>query len=660
MAIYSLHNVRSWLVDVSVHILITMILPLTFSLQHQILPSRLLKFVNDFERFVLRFFGVIKESAMHIYHSALPWCPMSSLTRQMYERQMISEVKLVNAIDVHWDACLRTIPLDGEATGRILFSPKGSALAIPSSSGVEIFEATTGVATFQIEDCIRSITFSPDDDMLVCGGWDGIIRVWDVQTSYLVRSFEGHGEEICSVAFSPLGDMIVSGSADETVRIWDISSDCCKCVLEGHEDEVFAVCWSGTGDRVISGSWDCSVRVWDVSRQECLMILRGHTREVTSVASSCDSSLIASGSYDRTVQVYGAQSGNVLQTISVDDWVHSVQFSTNDDNVFYTNGRSATIWDLSKKEKVSTIKHGGRWSTFSRDGTRVSSTEGNSLKIWTTESGYSNYEKVSHRSKEILHVTFVPDGRLMTSRSREDSKVWDTTLGDYLFTCGTHSLQSIVFSPDSAFVAYLPIGDSYMEVWDANTCCLVNVTRSDSDIEMDLGDFALSPCGGRLVSRLSSHITLWDLKSGERLAYLDIDFPIPWRSRITFAVDGTSVFIRNHNDDKITQRWHISLAPLSNRYDSNITEFTSLPLVFIPMQDESPYEVTSVSRQRCRFDDYNQKWDWILDEDGKHLLWLPQDRRCSSRNRCGFHGKKIAIRTNNSRVYVADFSDALQ
>jgi WD40 repeat protein len=413
------------------------------------------------------------------------------------------------------------------------------------------------------------------------------------------------------------------------------------------------VCWSGTGDRVISGSYDCSVRVWDVSTEECLMILRGHTYLVISVTCSCDSSLIASGSWDEMVQVYDAQSGDVLQTISVGGLVQSIRFSTNGDKLFYTNRKSATIWDLSRKEKVSTINHGGdRWATFSRDRTHVASVGDKLLKIWTTENGYSSSEMVSHHSKEIQDITFVPDGRLMTSRCDDYAKVWDTTSGDCLFICYTHSLRSIVLSPNSAFFACFSTRNSHIEIWDANTRCLVNATH----IEIDFKDVALSPCGSRLVSRSSSNIILWDLKSGECLAYLDIDFPIPLWPRIAFAVDRTSIFIYDHDYDK-RQCWHISLAPSSNRYDFNITKFTSLPLVFIP---EWTYRVTSVSRQGCHFNNNNLEWGWILDEDEKHLLWLPQDRRSSGRGRSGFHDKKIAIGTNNFRVYVVDFSDVLQ
>jgi WD40 repeat protein len=378
------------------------------------------------------------------------------------------------------------------------------------------------------------------------------------------------------------------------------------------------------------------------------MILRGHTDRVESIACSCDSSLIASGSCRGTVQVYDAHSGDVLHTISADTtWIHSVRFSTNGDKLFYTSGNSATILDLSKKEHVSTINHGGYHSTFSHDGTRVASADNDFVKIWTTENGYSNPETVSHHSTYIQDITFAPDGRLMSSRCDDYANVWDTTSGDLLFTCNTHSLRSIVFSPNSAFFACLSTRDSYIEVWDVHTRCLVKVARLDSDMVF-FYKVALSPCGGRLVSLLHSEITLWDLGSGKRLAnlYCPELRRIP---QIAFAVDGTSIFI--HNISEIIHRCRISPAP------SNIAESTSLPLVFIPIQDELSHQVTSMPRKQCRYEGHGS--EWILDQNGKHSLWLPQDRRCSSWGARSCLDKKIAIGTNDGRIYVADFSNAL-
>jgi WD40 repeat protein len=597
---------------------------------------------------VLGFFDVIEQSAMHIYHSTLPWSPTSSPTRQLYQRQLTPKVKLMNAIDAYWDPWIKTIPIQNSLIATA-FSHNGSTLAVVSKGYVKIIETETGAVTLEVDESAISVNFSPNDDMIVCGFEDGMVRAWNVQTSELIRPFVGHQGRVSSVIFSPCGSMIVSAGQDKTVRIWNVSSGHCKCVLEGHSNWVSAVCWSGTGDLVISGSWDASIRVWNVSTQECLINLREHLQGVTCVASSSDNSLITSGSMDGAVKVYDGRSGDVLRTISTNDWIYSVQFSTHDDKLLYTNRHSATIWDLYKKMQVSTMDCDGYRSAFSPDATRIASGSDRfvNVKILNTGNGDQNSEAVNHNPTK--DITFSPDGCFIASRSLSDVKIWDTTSCDCLFTSNSHNfVETVVFSPDSAFVACWS-GDSHPEVqvWNIHTRSQVKSVRLD--FERFSNNVALSPCGGRLVCLSSSHITLFDLGSGKDLARLDFDSEFWWASQIAFAVDGTSIFV--HKGDNIKHRWRIS----ENDHDdpvSNTDQSTSLPLVFTPMEEPSSDEIVPVPRQCCRYEGD----EWILNEDGMRILWLPPDRRGVAMAR----GKKITVGTNASgRVYLADFSDGL-
>jgi hypothetical protein len=161
---------------------------------------------------------------------------------------------------------------------------------------------------------------------------------------------------------------------------------------------------------------------------------------------------------------------------------------------------------------------------------------------------------------------------------------------------------------------------------------------------------ALSPCGGRLVSRSFSQTILWDLGSGKRLACLDFYDPFPWESQIEFAMDGASVFIYNGND--IVRRWRISPDCLPNNQDGPFSNSNqSLPLIFIPMQEKSTHQV-SVPMQYCR---YEGGECGILNQDGEHIFWLPPDRRGSA-TAGKHHGKRITVGSCPSRrVYLADF-----
>jgi WD40 repeat protein len=94
---------------------------------------------------------------------------------------------------------------------------------------VKVFETATGVTTFEVDQTIQahSVAFSRDDDMLVCGFRDGTVRVWDVQRSGLIQSFEGHiVQKVLLVAFSPCGTMIVGSYLAMVTRLFKYGVCC--------------------------------------------------------------------------------------------------------------------------------------------------------------------------------------------------------------------------------------------------------------------------------------------------------------------------------------------------------------------------------------------------------------------------------------------------
>ena len=156
---------------------------------------------------------------MHIYHSALSWAPTSSPIRRLYERELVTETKLVNAVGPTWDACIRIIPVAvGRRVEAVVFSPSGVLIAARGECCVKVFDAVTGVnrATFDEHESICSVDFSPDDGFLVSGRLDGTMNIWDIQTGTISRAFKGSGYTL-SVAFSSCGTMIASGHADGAV-----------------------------------------------------------------------------------------------------------------------------------------------------------------------------------------------------------------------------------------------------------------------------------------------------------------------------------------------------------------------------------------------------------------------------------------------------------
>ncbi|KAL6308815.1 WD40-repeat-containing domain protein [Sparassis latifolia] len=144
--------------------------------------------------------------------------------------------------------------------------------------------------------------------LVVSGGCDKELRVWDVKSGYCIYVLRGHTSTIRCLKMLHGRPLAVSGSRDRTVRVWDVQRGTQVRVFSGHEQSVR--CLDVCGSRVVSGSYDCTCRLWDVDTGECLHVLRGHFHQIYSVA--FDGVRIASGGLDTTVRVWDAKTGTCL------------------------------------------------------------------------------------------------------------------------------------------------------------------------------------------------------------------------------------------------------------------------------------------------------------------------------------------------------------
>lgn len=165
-------------------------------------------------------------------------------------------------------------------------------------SGREIARLAAGVS-------IKSLAFSPEKRPLILwGGDDNDVHLWNYETQEEVRKFSGHTEFVRCVQYDLDGRNAVSASADGTVRVWDVASGEVRYVLTGHGAPVNAVAVSPDGKQIVSGSDDTTVRKWDFATGKLLLIFRSHAQAVRCLAISPDNRFLLSGSDDTTVRLW--------------------------------------------------------------------------------------------------------------------------------------------------------------------------------------------------------------------------------------------------------------------------------------------------------------------------------------------------------------------
>src|SRR5262245_22658095 len=71
---------------------------------------------------------------------------------------------------------------------------------------------------------VDAVTFSPNGKQIVSSGRDGSLKLWELGSRHLIRTFQGHAGDAYVIAVSPDGSRILSESEDETFKVWDAAT----------------------------------------------------------------------------------------------------------------------------------------------------------------------------------------------------------------------------------------------------------------------------------------------------------------------------------------------------------------------------------------------------------------------------------------------------
>jgi WD40 repeat protein len=221
---------------------------------------------------------------------------------------------------------------------RVAFAPDGRTLATGGfDSLVKLWDVATGTERCTLvgrptkpasrHQIVGSLTFSPDGGLLVAGfghanlfnvsGHEHVVKVWQVSSGQEVCILEGHRNTVPALAFTPDGKLLATASHDGTVKLWEVGSwrEVRTLTAPGSHNRVQAMAVSADGRTLATGGEDGAVRLWDVTTGTERGTLRGHTLSVAGLAYARDGRTLASASWDRTVRLWHLPSGRESMTL---------------------------------------------------------------------------------------------------------------------------------------------------------------------------------------------------------------------------------------------------------------------------------------------------------------------------------------------------------
>ena len=209
----------------------------------------------------MHFFHPIQQSALHIYHSALPLSPGSSTFHSPAHCENTRITGFHGRADA-WGIVVRTITANSKRF--TCMTTFGHSIAAACSDGtVCIFDSITGVLRLSLSpaDPVQAIAGSPDGSILFCAHRVPSITVWDIQTGGLVHTF-GLGRPVREIAVSSKGRYLACELSDESFEVREVAKN-----MEGAaiwtSSPVNCLCWLDPEERLAVSAGE-SVDIRDV------------------------------------------------------------------------------------------------------------------------------------------------------------------------------------------------------------------------------------------------------------------------------------------------------------------------------------------------------------------------------------------------------------
>jgi len=383
------------------------------------------------------------------------------------------------------------------------YSPDGTRLAVATSLGIWIYDATTYQPLHFLkkhEDLVERIVFSPDGNIIASEERFDKIHLWDVNTGKHKYKLDHRGG-IKHFDFSADGQTLVTlgrGSPFISTILYHVDSGAEKQVKDMHMNDIdFIQAYHKTFDRnnniLATGELDYTIYLWDLVEGVRKKTLRRQKGHLNCLAFSPDGKTLASGGEGEFIR---GEDGNFRR----------------DNGVFH-------VWDAVKGKRKHRFSGEDMFDirslAFSPDGNLLAG--GDQFgQIHLVDPNTGKYrKKLEGHSREVVAISFSADMRTFASGSKDGTlRIWEVVSGKNKHTFEGFFDKVIGFDVSADSKTILMGGSAPTCLWDV-TSGKREKTFTESSYA---GNIAFIP-GGKFILPSTNAKFLYDRNTAERVAH---------------------------------------------------------------------------------------------------------------------------------------------
>ena len=545
--------------------------------------GKLLKSLNGFDKrlVTIRFFEDSK-TLLFVYHdgTACLWDVTTDVKKELLDRSsgVIAGTLLT----------LRGIAV---SAGDISLDKNHNGIfAIGYDNGeIRLEDVTTGQHLRTLKggnNPVFSLRFSPDGTLLFAYIPNEPLRLWDVATGELLKTFT-RPKFSRDIAFSKDSKTLVFKTQHGKIELWDVHTKTLRTALHRKLDTNIDVLAFAPDSKTIAGpTGDGKIHIWDVNTGDKMSSFSTeHIRRISMLKYSHDESMLACR-YGNKIRFWDTRNLTPLsKQIDVEFGLKTFAFSRDDSvlalekgfnfrketrNEFVREsllGGALSVWNTRNGDKISDyhieahkgefpklpgLKRTGLLKTsmggmimFSKNGYMLASALNNdgatedsrfNVVLWEVPEGKLYFWLKGHTDK-IKALAFTPNGNMLASGSDDGTiRVWNTSTGTEMLSLPSDNTLFLTFSEDGRILASRN-RDGTIYLWDITTGKQFN---SIEGTEPGRNVMAISIDNKMLASGdKDGAIYLWDIATGNKLSALQGHTgPI---DSLTFSSDGKTL-----------------------------------------------------------------------------------------------------------------------